>query len=445
VTERDPKTALVVVDVQNDFCPGGALGVEGGDQLAPRIREAAATAGTLVATRDRHPADHVSFADRGGTWPVHAVEGTQGAELHPSVADIPFDIVQDKGKDADLEQYSGFDGTPLAGQLRERGVERVVVAGLATDYCVRATALDALREGFDVTVLADAVAAVDVSPGDGRKALEEVREAGGHIDRLHLLRSEQELGPLIERKISRLREVVEKAGRKGAVLGLSGGIDSAVSLALATRALGPENVTAVRLPSRHTEQVHLDDAEASARAAGLPPENLLTVSIEPMLEAFASSRPSVLENDLRLGNASARFRMVTIYDLAQEMHALVVGTENRSENLLGYFTRFGDAASDVEPITDLYKTEVRLAARMLGQPEALINKHPTAGLWGGQTDEDELGFTYRDADLAMVCMYDLGMSPKEAAARCGVDLDVVERVRARVEAVAWKHEVPHTL
>ena len=133
--------------MQNDFCPGGALGVAGGDELSRAIREAAATAGTLVATRDRHPAGHSSFAAQGGPWPVHCVARTPGAELHPSVAGLPFDLVQDKGEDADREQYSGFDGTPLAGWLRERGVEQVLVAGIATDYCVRATALDSIAAG----------------------------------------------------------------------------------------------------------------------------------------------------------------------------------------------------------------------------------------------------------------------------------------------------------
>jgi len=123
----------------------------------------------------------------------------------------------------------------------------------------------------------------------------------------------------------------------------------------------------------------------------------------------------------------------------------VVGTENRTENYLGYFTRFGDAASDIEPITDLYKTEVRAAARALGLPERMITKHPTAGLWGGQTDEDELGFTYRDADLTLVATMDLRLSPEEAAQRTGVQPDVIARVRARVDSVAWKHVVPHVL
>jgi NAD+ synthase len=134
-----------------------------------------------------------------------------------------------------------------------------------------------------------------------------------------------------------------------------------------------------------------------------------------------------------------------VYDLAQALHALVCGTENRTENLLGYFTRFGDAASDIEPITDLYKTEVRAAARVLGLPEPVITKHPTAGLWGGQTDEDELGFTYDDADRVLVATFDLQMTPDEAAERTSIDRAVVDRVLARAAAVAWKHAVPHTL
>jgi NAD+ synthetase len=441
----EQKTALIVVDVQNDFTPGGALGVEGGDLLGPAIAKAADRADVVVATRDWHPPDHGSFREQGGTWRVHCVAGTRGAELHPSVSSLPIDRVQDKGTDRDTEGYSAFDGTGLAGWLREQGVGRVEVAGIATDYCVRATALDSLREGFDTTVLTDAIAAVQLEPGDDQRALEEVRAAGGTLDRVEFLRDEETLRPLLERKAARMREIIEAAGRKVAVVGLSGGIDSAVSLALAVKALGAENVVAIRLPSRHTEQVHLDDAQETADAVGLPPENLLTASIEPMLEGIAEVRPTVTDSDLRFGNASARSRMILIYDLAQDVGGLVVGTENRTENYLGYFTRFGDAASDMEPITDLYKTEVRAAARALGLPEKMIAKHPTAGLWGGQTDEDELGFTYRDADLTLVATEDLGLTPEAAAARTGVDPDVVRRVHQRVAAVAWKHVVPHVL
>ncbi|MFL5956250.1 MAG: NAD(+) synthase [Solirubrobacterales bacterium] len=445
MTGSDPTTALIVVDMQNDFCPGGALGVAGGDELAPALARAAERAGTVVATRDRHPTDHLSFAARGGPWPAHCVEGTPGAELHSSVAGIRFDRVQDKPNHRDRETFSGFEGTDLGDYLRGRGVTRVLVGGLATDYCVRATALDAIREGFDTTVLTDAVAAVEVQPGDGRAALAEVAAAGGRLDRLELLRDEAALRPILDRKGEGLRAALDAAGRGRVVIGLSGGIDSAVSMALAARTLGPEHVVAVRLPSRHTEQVHVDDAAASAAAAGLPEENLLTVSIDPMVDALAGERPTMRGSDIREGNASARARMIVIYDLAQERHALVLGTENRTENLLGYFTRFGDAASDIEPITDLYKTEVRAAARVLGQPQAVLDKHPTAGLWGGQTDEDELGFSYRDADLALVAMFDLGMTPEAAAERTGVDVEVVRRVKARADAVAWKHAVPYAL
>jgi NAD+ synthetase len=445
MTGPDPTAALLVVDMQNDFLPGGALGVAGGDRLAPAIAAAAADAGTVVATRDRHPADHCSFAERGGAWPAHCVDGTPGAELHPSIAGMRFDRVVDKGTDRDREAYSGFDGTDLAEYLRGRGIERVVVAGVATDYCVRATALDAIAAGFQTTVLADAVAAVDLAPGDGTRALAEVRAAGAALDRVALLRDEQAIAPLLEAKAARLREVLDAAGRGRVVIGLSGGIDSAVAMALAATAIGPEHVVAVRLPSRHTEQVHIDDAGTSAAAAGLPEENLLTVRIDPVIEALERMRPTLPESAIREGNASARARMIVIYDLAQERHALVCGTENRTENLLGYFTRFGDAASDIEPITDLYKTEVRCAARVLGQPQALLDKHPTAGLWGGQTDEDELGFTYADADRALVAMFDLGMNLEAAARRTGIDLDVVRRVRDRADAVAWKHAVPHVL
>ena len=445
MTGSDATTALIVVDMQNDFCPGGALGVAGGDLLAPALARAAEGAGTVVATRDRHPANHISFTDRGGPWPPHCVVGTPGAEFHPSVAGMHFDRVQDKSSDPDQETYSGFDGTGLGDYLRGRGVRRVVIGGLATDYCVRATALAAIEEGFETTVLTDAIAAVEVAPGDGRRALAEIAARGGALDRLDLLRDEDALRPILERKAARLRGVLDAAGRGKLVIGLSGGIDSAVAMAFAARTIGPEHVVAVRLPSRHTERVHIDDAGASAAAAGLPEENLLTVSIDPIVEALASVRPTLHGSDIREGNASARARMIVIYDLAQELHALVLGTENRTENLLGYFTRFGDAASDIEPITDLYKTEVRAAARVLGQPQALLDKHPTAGLWGGQTDEDELGFTYRDADRALVAMYDLGMSPEAAARRADVDLGVVRRVKARAESVAWKHAVPHPL
>ncbi len=175
--------ALIVVDFQNDFTPGGALAVPDGDAIAPRINELAASGDfdLVVATRDWHPADHGSFADQGGIWPVHCVAGTSGAELHPALDAAQVDVVVDKGQDRDTEGYSAFQGTRLAELLREREIDEVVVVGLATDYCVKNTALDALRAGLRVHVDEAAVRGVDVEPGDSERALEELREAGADV------------------------------------------------------------------------------------------------------------------------------------------------------------------------------------------------------------------------------------------------------------------------
>jgi nicotinamidase/pyrazinamidase len=175
--------ALVIVDFQNDFCPGGALAVPEGDEIGGRINELAGSGeyDLVVATRDWHPPDHGSFSDQGGTWPVHCVAGTPGAQLHHALDPTPIDAVVDKGQDPATEGYSGFEGTPLAELLREHRVDHVTVVGLATDYCVKNTALDALREGFSVTVDSTAVRGVDVEPGDSERALGELREAGASV------------------------------------------------------------------------------------------------------------------------------------------------------------------------------------------------------------------------------------------------------------------------
>jgi nicotinamidase/pyrazinamidase len=173
--------ALIVVDYQNDFAaPDGALSVPEGDTIADRINELARSEAydLVVATRDWHPADHGSFTEQGGPWPVHCVQGSPGAELHPALDAAAIDVVVDKGQDPGTEGYSGFDGTNLGELLRERGVDQVTVVGLATDYCVKQTALEALREGFAVTVDTGAVRGVDVEPGDSDRALAELRAAG---------------------------------------------------------------------------------------------------------------------------------------------------------------------------------------------------------------------------------------------------------------------------
>lgn len=177
--------ALVVVDVQRDFLPGGALAVPDGDQVVPAInrylKRFEREGRLVVLTRDWHPADHVSFRAQGGPWPPHCVAGTPGAGFAPGL-DLPaMAQVVSKATRPDAEAYSGFEGTELAARLRQQGVKRLFVGGLATDYCVRATVLDALREGFEVWLLADAVRAVDVRPGDGERALRDMLQAGAGI------------------------------------------------------------------------------------------------------------------------------------------------------------------------------------------------------------------------------------------------------------------------
>lgn len=167
--------ALLIVDVQNDFCTGGALPVPHGEQVAGPLNRLADHFELVVASRDWHPPDHGSFD---GDWPPHCVQGTPGAELHPSLDPSSIDLVIDKGRDPAGQGYSAFEGTPLAELLRERGVDRLYVGGLATDYCVENTVLDARSLGFDVVVVEDAVRGVDVEPGDSDRAIEAMRRVG---------------------------------------------------------------------------------------------------------------------------------------------------------------------------------------------------------------------------------------------------------------------------
>lgn len=183
------KRALIVVDVQNDFCPGGALGVPFGDEVvAPLNRlidEFLARGDVVVTSRDWHPRTTKHFAEFGGTWPPHCVQGTTGAEFHRDLLEDERIVVVSKGM-GDEDSYSAFDGTDLARLLREQGVEEVWVGGLATDYCVKNTVLDAVREGFKVKVVADAMRAVEVEAGDGERAVEEMRQSGAEIVRTTL-------------------------------------------------------------------------------------------------------------------------------------------------------------------------------------------------------------------------------------------------------------------
>ena len=176
------RSALIVVDVQRDFCPGGALPVPEGDRVVPilnkymeKFEEAGAP---IYATRDWHPPNHVSFKDRGGIWPPHCVQNTEGAEFHPDLVLPKGTETISKAMDPEREAYSGFDGTKLGEELKRRRIERVFAGGLATDYCVKNTVLDALKLGFETILLEDAVQGVDVKLGDSKRAVEEMVKSG---------------------------------------------------------------------------------------------------------------------------------------------------------------------------------------------------------------------------------------------------------------------------
>lgn len=193
------KAALIVVDVQNDFCPDGALGVESGDEIIPvlnRYIDKFRAAGLpVIATRDWHPVKTTHFKEYGGVWPAHCIQDTRGAAFHADLH-LPDDVILvSKGMGADEDSYSAFhgkddSGTPLSKLLRGFGVERIFVGGLATDYCVKYTALEGMKEGFTVVVLGDAIRGVNLQPDDSEKALVAVRDAGaaklGSIDELSL-------------------------------------------------------------------------------------------------------------------------------------------------------------------------------------------------------------------------------------------------------------------
>jgi len=173
--------ALIEVDVQNDFCPGGALAVPDGDAVVAALNQLAASFDLVIATRDWHPSDHGSFAAQGGPWPEHCVRDTPGAQLHPRLDTSAISLILDKGQTPAGDGYSGFEGTELTRVLRDHGVDTVHIGGLALDYCVRATALDARREGFSVVLHTTATRAVEAAAGDGERALAQLRDAGVRI------------------------------------------------------------------------------------------------------------------------------------------------------------------------------------------------------------------------------------------------------------------------
>ena len=235
-----------------------------------------------------------------------------------------------------------------------------------------------------------------------------------------------------ERCTDFIRRTLEEAGRGRLVVGLSGGIDSAVAAGLAVRALGADKVLGVLMPYATSSAASRTDAAAVAEVLGLRTE---TVEITPMVDAFLAGMPDA--DDVRRGNVMARCRMIVLYDRSARDAALVLGTGNRTEGLLGYTTLHGDNACGLNPLGQLYKTEVRLLAAWLGLPQAVLDKAPSADLWAGQADEDELGFAYADADVLLHHMIDQELGPRRLEA-LGHDPDLVAQVAARVRAMAFK-------
>ena len=229
---------------------------------------------------------------------------------------------------------------------------------------------------------------------------------------------------------------IRKFGFNSIVLGLSGGIDSAVVCELAVRALGPDNVLALKMPYASSSPDSLEHAELMIRKLGIRAEE---VSITPVVDAFFSTVPSC--QLLRRGNIMARTRMVFLYDVSARDGRLVAGTSNKTELLLGYGTMFGDMASAVNPIGDLYKTQIRGLARHLGIPEELIVKAPSADLWEGQSDEDDLGFSYESVDLLLFMMLEKRMD-KEAILNEGIPEPFYDRVRKMVVRNQYKRMMP---
>jgi len=233
-----------------------------------------------------------------------------------------------------------------------------------------------------------------------------------------------------------IRSEITRMGFSRAVINLSGGIDSALSCFLASEALGPENVLALRLPYRTSSQDSLDDAQRVVDALGVQSLTYeISPTVDPLIEHFSEM------SNVRRGNVMARTRMIMLYDQTVAFNGLAVGTGNKTELLLGYSTLYGDSACAINPIGDLYKTQVRLLAHAIGVPEAIIAKPPSADLWVGQTDEGELGYTYEEVDKLLYLLVDQRYLPSECV-QAGFGEAFVNGVVERVRRNQFKRILP---
>jgi NAD+ synthase len=233
-----------------------------------------------------------------------------------------------------------------------------------------------------------------------------------------------------------LKDESHRAGFTHGVLGLSGGVDSAVCAALAAKALGPENVLGVLMPYRTSNPQSRSDAELVAKSIGIRTE---LVEITPMVDPYLQRIK--IEDKVRAGNVMARERMIILYDLSQREKALVLGTSNKTELLLGYGTLHGDMACAINPLGDLYKSQIWQLARALGLPEQVVTKKPSADLWDGQTDEGEFGFSYADVDRLLYLMIDERRNDDELVA-AGFSMEFIRRIRVMVSRSQFKRRPP---
>lgn len=236
--------------------------------------------------------------------------------------------------------------------------------------------------------------------------------------------------------INFLKNEIGKFGFKKAVLGLSGGIDSAVVAVLLAKALGPSNVLAVKMPYRSSSQDSVSDADSLISQLGIHSRQ---IEITAQLEPYFKNNPEM--NPLRRGNLMARTRMIVLYDASMAENALVVGTSNKTELLLGYGTQFGDMASALNPIGDLYKTQIFDLARHLQVPATILNKAPSADLWQGQTDEAEMGFTYEAVDQLLYHLVDQRFGEADLV-RAGFALSFVQTVMGKIRRSQYKRRMP---
>lgn len=234
-------------------------------------------------------------------------------------------------------------------------------------------------------------------------------------------------------------DTLASSGQKKVIVALSGGVDSALSATLASQLLGKDQLHVVMLPNGDSHSASVTDAKLVIEKLQIPLEQVHMVDINPAVEKIVENIYGI--DDIRKGNVMARVRMIYLFDLAKKLGALVCGTENKTEHHLGYFTRFGDEASDIEPIRGLYKTQVWELSSFLGVPEAIVTKAPTAGLWDGQTDEGELGFSYKEADVVLYYYIDEKLTLDQIVEK-GISLEVATKVIERVVANEFKHHLP---